>query len=87
MFGITLRGGVGTLAVGAFVALNANSASAEVPKTPTFSKDIAPIFQAKCQNCHEPGSIAPMSLRTFQEARPWARSIKSRDVYKRQAFL
>ncbi len=78
MFGITLRGGVGTLAVGAFVALNANSASAEVPKTPTFSKDIAPIFQAKCQNCHEPGSIAPMSLRTFQEARPWARSIKSR---------
>ena len=44
----------------------------------TFSKDIAPIFQAKCQECHQPNSIAPMSLITFQEARPWARSIKER---------
>jgi hypothetical protein len=48
------------------------------PANPTFSKDIAPIFQAKCQSCHEPGSIAPMSLVTYEEARPWARSIKSR---------
>jgi hypothetical protein len=44
----------------------------------TFSKDIAPIFQAKCQECHQPNSIAPMSLITFQETRPWARSIKER---------
>jgi hypothetical protein len=44
----------------------------------TFSKQIAPILQRKCQDCHEPGSIAPMSLRTFQEVRPWARSIKER---------
>jgi hypothetical protein len=44
----------------------------------TFSKDVAPIFQAKCQSCHEPGSIAPMSLVTFREARPWAKSIKNR---------
>jgi len=44
----------------------------------TFSKDVAPIFQAKCQSCHEPGSIGPMSLVTFKDARPWARSIKSR---------
>ena len=40
---------------------------------PTFSKDVAPIFQAKCQACHQPDSIAPMSLITYQEARPWAR--------------
>ena len=46
--------------------------------TPTFSKDIAPILQAKCQECHQPNSIAPMSLITFAEARPWARSIKQR---------
>src|ERR1700684_575587 len=46
----------------------------------TFSKDIAPIFQAKCQECHQPNSIAPMSLVTFKEARPWARSIKERVV-------
>ncbi len=44
----------------------------------TFSKDVAPIFQAKCQSCHEPGSIAPMSLVSFRESRPWAKSIKSR---------
>ena len=44
----------------------------------TFSKDVAPIFQAKCQECHQPNSIAPMSLITYKDARPWARSIKER---------
>jgi hypothetical protein len=44
----------------------------------TFSKDVAPIIQAKCQECHQPNSIAPMSLVTYQDARPWARSIKER---------
>src|SRR5262245_29571172 len=44
----------------------------------TFSKDVAPIFQSKCQECHQPESIAPMSLITYQQARPWARSIKER---------
>ena len=43
----------------------------------TFN-DVAPIFQAKCQSCHEPGSIGPFSLATYTEARPWARSIKNR---------
>jgi mono/diheme cytochrome c family protein len=46
----------------------------------TFSKDIAPIFQAKCQECHQPNSIAPMSLITYKESRPWARSIRERVV-------
>ena len=50
----------------------------QAPAKVTFSKDVAPIFQAKCQSCHEPGSIAPMSLVTYQDARPWARSIKQR---------
>ena len=45
---------------------------------PTFSKDVAPIFQAKCEACHRPDSIAPMSLVKYTEARPWARSIKAR---------
>ena len=44
-------------------------------KAVTFSKDVAPIFQAKCQQCHHPGTAAPMSLTTFAEARPWAKSI------------
>ena len=44
----------------------------------TFSKDVAPIFQRACQNCHRPGSIAPMSLLTYEDARPWARGIKQK---------
>jgi hypothetical protein len=44
----------------------------------TFSKDIAPIFQKSCQNCHHPGTSAPMSLMTYNDTRPWARSIKDR---------
>ena len=44
----------------------------------TFTKDIAPILQRSCQQCHRPGSIAPMSLLTYEEARPWARSMKYR---------
>jgi hypothetical protein len=44
----------------------------------TFTKDIAPILQRACQNCHRPNSIAPMSLLTYQEGRPWARAIKQK---------
>ena len=46
----------------------------------TFTKDVAPILQRSCQNCHRPGAIAPMSLLTYEEARPWARSIKQKVV-------
>src|SRR6476646_11979514 len=44
----------------------------------TFAKDVAPILQRSCQNCHRPGSIGPMSLLTYEDARPWARAIKTR---------
>ena len=44
----------------------------------TFAKDVAPIFQQKCQTCHRPGTVAPMSLLTYNEARPWARAIKDK---------
>ena len=47
---------------------------------PTFTKDVAPILQNKCQQCHRPGTFAPMSLVTYEEARPWARSIKAKVV-------
>jgi hypothetical protein len=61
------------------LAVASPAAAADSPVRPvTFSKDVAPIFQAKCQECHQPNSIAPMSLITYQEARPWARSIKQR---------
>lgn len=44
----------------------------------TFTKDIAPILQRSCQICHRPDSVAPMSLLTYQQARPWARAMKMR---------
>ena len=46
--------------------------------SPTFAKDVAPIFQEKCQVCHRPDNIGPMSLVTYEEVRPWVRSIKAR---------
>jgi mono/diheme cytochrome c family protein len=65
---------LGTLAVCAAPALAADAPA----KSVTFTKDVAPIFQAKCQDCHQPNSIAPMSLISYQDARPWARSIRER---------
>ena len=52
----------------------AQSDGAEV----TFTRDIAPILQRSCQQCHRPDSVAPMSLITYADVRPWARSIKAR---------
>lgn len=55
-------------------------AAAQSPAAPTFSKDVAPILQRSCQSCHRQGEIAPMALTTYQEVRPWARSIRNRVV-------
>ena len=45
---------------------------------PTFSRDVAPILYAKCVSCHRPGEVAPMSLITFKDVRPWARAIREK---------
>jgi hypothetical protein len=73
-----VRFSAGALALGVVLVGSGLAAAADAPKQVTFSKDVAPILQAKCQECHQPNSIAPMSLISFQEARPWARSIKER---------
>lgn len=54
-------------------------ASAAEP-TPTFTKDVAPILYKNCVECHRPTMFAPMSLVTYQDARPYARVIKQRVV-------
>src|SRR5215813_9473971 len=46
----------------------------------TFTKDIAPILQRSCQSCHRPDSVAPMSLLTYEQVRPWAKEIKERTM-------
>src|SRR5215467_8982985 len=57
-------------------ALSSNAQS--VQKQVTFTKDVAPILQERCQACHHPGTFAPMSLMTYEDARPWAKSIKEK---------
>ena len=55
----------------------AQRAAAGEPEV-TFTKDVAPILQRSCLVCHRPGEMAPMSLMTYEDARPWARAIKER---------
>jgi hypothetical protein len=57
----------------------ANTASTSV----TFNKDVLPIVQKNCQGCHRPGQIGPMPLLTYQEARPWAKAIKTAVLTKK----
>jgi hypothetical protein len=57
---------------------------ADAPKAaPTFSHDIAPILYQHCVQCHRPGDIAPMSLLTYKEARPWAAAIREAVVTRK----
>jgi hypothetical protein len=60
------------------VLLIAPATSWAAPATPTFTKDVAPIFQDKCEACHRANQMAPMSLVTYEEVRPWAKSIAAR---------
>src|SRR5437773_7474327 len=47
---------------------------------PTFNKDVAPIVFGKCASCHRPGQVAPMSLLTYEQVRPWVQAIKNKVV-------
>src|SRR5687767_12857293 len=78
MRGLTRALGVATVAAAFAVVVAPAVAADAVPAKPTFTKDIAPIFQEKCEACHRTNSIAPMSLVSYEESRPWARSIKTR---------
>ena len=60
------------------LTVGAVAMAADAPAPVTFTKDIARIFQEKCNECHRPGTAAPMSLETYNQVRPWARSIKQR---------
>jgi len=66
------------LGIGTVAAVSAFAESTVRPVT--FTKDVAPIFQEKCQECHRKGTAAPMSLVTYEETRPWAKAIRERVV-------
>jgi mono/diheme cytochrome c family protein len=64
------------------------SAQQAVTGEVTFTKDIAPILQRSCQNCHRPDGVAPMPLITYEDVRPWARAIRTRtSVGPRQGVM
>jgi hypothetical protein len=73
----------GALALAAIIAspwlsTNGNAQVATTASPPTFNHDVAPILYAKCVHCHRPGEVAPMSLMTFTQVRPWARAIQQK---------
>jgi hypothetical protein len=69
--------GLGVMAMSAAVPAPAAGQTGS-PEPVTFTKHIATILHRSCVNCHRPGSIAPMSLLTYEDARPWARAIKQK---------
>jgi mono/diheme cytochrome c family protein len=52
-----------------------SAAGQESAEHPAFYKDVVPILQEHCQNCHRPGEVAPMPLVTYEQTRPWAPAI------------
>ncbi|MFN0084740.1 MAG: c-type cytochrome [Blastocatellia bacterium] len=60
------------LTAGVFLLIESGKSAAAV----TYNADVAPIIQKNCQSCHRPGEVAPMSLRSYKEVRPWAKSIR-----------
>jgi hypothetical protein len=65
--------------LGMFIAaLTSPTAAAQSTRQVTFSKDVAPILQRSCVTCHRAGQMAPMSLETYEEVRPWGGAIKRR---------
>ncbi len=58
------------------LALGMAAMAGTVTTVPTFNKEVLPILQKHCQGCHRPGEVAPMSLLTYKDARPWAKAMK-----------
>jgi hypothetical protein len=70
---------LGLAAASAMMVAGQSSTQAPAQQV-TFTKDIAPILQEKCQVCHRPETFAPMSLVTYEETRPWAKGIKQKTI-------
>src|ERR1700716_846121 len=79
---MTFRFRIGTgLLVAAVVTVMPFAVRAQQPAAApqvTFTKQIAPLLQRSCENCHRPDGVAPMPLVTYEDVRPWARAIKQR---------
>ena len=77
------------IALGAMVVVFAGVWRAEtgahtrITTTVTWQREIAPIIQARCATCHQDNGRAPMSLTTYEAARPWARAIRHEVITRR----
>jgi hypothetical protein len=60
----------------AFVFGSLAMAADDSASSVTFNRDVLPILQQHCQTCHRPGQVAPMSLLTYKDSRPWAKAMK-----------
>ena len=60
------------------LALGTAVLAADLSSSVTFSKDVLPILQKNCQSCHRPGQVAPMSLISYKDTRPWGQGDQSR---------
>ena len=76
---LSFKGAMLKIAIAVAASLSAVAVSAqESAQEVSWSGEVAAIFQEKCQECHRPNSIAPMSLLTYAEAKPWAPIIRYR---------
>lgn len=84
---VSLVFGVVLLTIGAIDAESRSDRRANTRRTnaqiPTFNREVVRILQKNCQSCHRPGDIAPFSLTTYQQARPWARAIREQVLLRR----
>jgi hypothetical protein len=67
-----------SLVIASLTSVAPAAQSSQAPSETTFTKHIAPILQRSCQQCHRPDGGAPMPLITYEQVRPWARSMKNR---------
>jgi hypothetical protein len=72
-----------TLAVTLALAVCAAAATTSSETAVTFNKQVLPILQKRCQDCHRPGEVAPMSLLTYKDARPWAKAMRQAVLTKK----
>jgi hypothetical protein len=61
-------------------AADASTVAGATKPQVTFTKDVAPLLRNRCQVCHRPNTFAPMSLLTYEEVRPWAKSIRQKVI-------
>lgn len=73
-----LRYGFAVFFVGIMAVAASHTRTSAADDPVTFSKHVLPILQKNCQSCHRPGQMAPMSLVSYRDARPWARSMKAK---------